>query len=111
MQSDSVRTFLAQILLERVIREAQDAEPLFEEQVWIVQAADQPIARTIANEVVAGEVTQYKNMDDEVVEWRVVNITITESEQRVIGDGTVHEVFSKFLGDPSEAVQIERSLG
>lgn len=106
-----MRTFLAQILLERVICEAQDAEPLFEEQVWIVHAADHLVASTIANEVVAGEVSQYKNMDDEIVEWRVVNITITEPEPRAIGDGTVHEVFSKFLGDPSEAVQIERSLG
>lgn len=106
-----MRMFLAHVLLECVIRGAQDDEPLFEEQVWIVQAANQSSAQIIAKKVVEGETPKYQNMYDETVEWRLVSVVITEPTQRVIGDGTVHEVFSKFLGDPSEAVQIERSLG
>lgn len=73
-----------------------EANPLWEEQIILLQADDEDTAKIKAEARGKGANHQYFNAENHLVKWRFEQVErISQIESETLGDGT--EVFSRFL--------------
>ena|ERR1043166_7095937 len=91
--------FTASLLFRSDHRGARNAkEPLWEEQIILFDADDEPAAERKAAQYGQAQEHEYLNRDGELVHWKFVQVeSVYQVDAPVLGDGT--ELFSRFLRD------------
>jgi hypothetical protein len=102
MGSDAMRLYSVMVLLEACVADDDPIDPLWEEVLFLVRAADPTSAVTEAAGLAREREVTYTNNHGNAVEWKFVEVAeVQELEETEFRDGM--EVWSRMFRRPRQA--------